>query len=108
MAPVSAGRESWMERRVQNTRAESVRYLRPLALIPYEYIILLWSLGQTEPIACMLYIAVNQRCLQHVGLAEEVGVGWAAWPQKVCLVHSWCKNVCVSMCVKRSDETKRI
>lgn len=31
MAPISAGGEAWVEMRVQNTCAESVRYLRPLA-----------------------------------------------------------------------------
>lgn len=58
--------------------------------------------------------AVNQRCPQHLGLAEEVEVGWAAQPQKVCPVHSWCKSVCVCVYngfgvgVKLSDETKFI
>lgn len=48
-------------------------------------------------------IVVNQRCLQHVGLAEEVEVVWAAWPQKVCLVYSWCKSVCVWSCLMRQN-----
>jgi len=36
-APIPAGRGSWVEKRVQNTCAASVRYLRPLALLPHQY-----------------------------------------------------------------------
>lgn len=58
--------------------------------------------------------AVNQRYPQKVGLAEEVDVGWAAWPQKGCLVHIWCKSVCVcvfndfGVSADLSDETRFI
>lgn len=54
MAPISPGRESWMEKSVQNTCAESVRYRRPLELKLHQYISSLQSLGQIEPTACVL------------------------------------------------------
>lgn len=41
---------------------------------------------------------LNQKCLPHLVLAEEVKVCWQARPQNVCLMHSWCKSVC--MCIQ--------
>lgn len=54
-APISLGRESWMEMGVQKTYAKCVGYLRPLALISHKNIIYLKSLERTEPVSCVLY-----------------------------------------------------
>lgn len=60
MAPVSLGRESWMEMNVQKICAECVRCLRPLALMPHKNIIYLKNLEQTEPVSHVLYSEVWQ------------------------------------------------
>lgn len=96
MAPISPGRESAMEIMVQNTCAESIRFLGPIGLSAHWCMLTLWSSRQTKLVMCAVQISAVNQCPRCVCLTEKQ-VNRAAQAQRVYLEHRHCKSPC--MCI---------